>query len=195
MITLPILPFEVSALEPVIDTTTINIHYGKHHQTYVDKLNPLLQDTPFASLSLEEIITQAPAGPIFNNAAQVWNHTFYRNCLRALQEENIPGKVLLDTIVAKRGSFDAFKEAFSTSALNNFGSGRTWLVKTADGQLDIVNTSNAGCPLTQSMTPLLTIDIWEHAYYLQYQNRRVEYIQKRWTLVNRDFVEQCHSDD
>ncbi len=195
MITLPSLPYVLSALAPIIDEATLTIHYGKHHQTYVDKLNGLLPETEFMSLTLEEIIKKAPAGPLFNNAAQVWNHTFYRNCLRAPQEENFPGWSLWDLIVAKRWSFDIFKESFSTSALNNFGSGWTWLIKTTDGQLDIVNTSNAWCPLTQDMTPLLTIDIWEHAYYLQYQNRRVEYIQKWRSIVNWDFVGKCYSND
>lgn len=190
MISLPPLPFDISALEPVLDAKTLDIHYGKHHQTYVDKLLLLIQDTPFATLSLDEIITQAPAGPIFNNAAQIWNHSFYWNCLHSVQEENMPSWILGEALVAKRGSLDAFKEVFSTSALNNFGSGWTRLVKNSEWTLEIINTSNAWCPLTDWFIPLLTIDIWEHAYYLQYQNRRAEYIQKWWSIVNWEFVEK-----
>jgi Fe-Mn family superoxide dismutase len=143
MFTLPALPFEKDALLPVIDVNTLDFHYGKHHQTYVDKLNGLVPGTEFESLSLEEIIVKAPAGPIFNNAAQIWNHSFYRNCLRAPKENNLPSETLLATIVAQRGSFDSFKETFSTSALNNFGSGWTRLVRNSEGKLEIVNTSNA----------------------------------------------------
>ncbi len=190
MFTLPPLPFEKTALNPVIDSNTLDFHYGKHHQTYVDKLNGLVPGTEFEALSLEEIITKAPAGPIFNNAAQIWNHSFYRNCLRTPKESNLPSEMLLAAIVAQRGSFESFKESFSTSALNNFGSGWTRLVRNAEWKLEIINTSNAGSPLTTWVTPLLTIDIWEHAYYLQYQNRRAEYIEKRWTIVNWEFVEK-----
>lgn len=193
MFTLAPLPFEKTALAPVIDATTIDFHYGKHHQTYVDKLNGLVPWTEFEALSLEEIISKAPAGPMFNNAAQIWNHTFYRNCLQAPRENNVPNEKFLSAIVAQRGSWDLFKEAFSASALNNFGSWWTWLVKNAEWKLEILNTSNAWCPLTSGATPLLTIDIWEHAYYLQYQNRRAEYIEKRWTIVNWEFVEKCNS--
>lgn len=190
MLILPSLPFVKDALLPVIDPTTIDFHYGKHHQAYVDKLNGLVPWTEFETLSLEAIINKAPTGSIFNNAAQIWNHTFYRNCLQAQKENNLPEETLLSAIVAQRGSFDSFKEAFSSSALNNFGSGWTRLVKNAEWKLEILNTSNAWCPLTAGATPLLTIDVWEHAYYLQYQNRRAEYIEKRWTIVNWEFVEK-----
>ena len=194
MFALPLLPFEKTALNPVIDSNTLDFHHGKHHQAYVDKLNGLVPGTEFESLSLEDIIKKAPAGPIFNNAAQIWNHSFYRNCLRAPKESNLPSETLLVAIVAQRGSFESFKEVFSASALNNFGSGWTRLVKNAEWKVEIINTSNAGCPLTTGATPLLTIDIWEHAYYLQYQNRRAEYIEKRWTIVNWEFVEKGYSD-
>lgn len=194
MITLPPLPFEKTALEPIIDSTTLDFHYGKHHQSYVDKLNGLIADSGFKDWELEEIITTAD-GPIFNNAAQIWNHTFYWNCLRAPQANNMPSETLLHAILEKRWTWEWFKEAFSTSAINNFWSGRTWLVKTADGSLGIINTSNAWCPLTTETKPLLTIDVREHAYYLQYQNRRAEYIEKRWTIVNWDFVEKNYSDE
>jgi len=190
MFTLPTLPFEHNALMPVIDANTIDFHYGKHHQTYVDKLNGLIPGTEFEALSLEEIISKAPAGPLLNNAAQIWNHTFYRNCLCAPQEDNMPSETILHAIIAQRWTWDAFKESFSASAVNNFGSGWTRLVKNSEGKLEIINTSNAGCPLSTGATPLLTIDIWEHAYYLQYQNRRAEYIQQRWSLVNWEFVEK-----
>ena len=192
MFTLAPLPFEKTALAPVIDSTTLDFHYGKHHQTYVDKLNVLIADSSFKEWDLEDIITTAD-GPIFNNAAQIWNHTFYWNCLRAPKENNLPDEKLLSAIVAQRGSWDLFKETFSASALNNFGSWWTWLVKNTEWKLEILNTSNAGCPLTVGVTPLLTIDIWEHAYYLQYQNRRAEYIEKRWSIVNWEFVANCHS--
>lgn len=194
MITLPPLPFERTALEPVIDATTIDIHYGKHHQTYVDKLNGLIAESGFKDRELEEIITTAD-GPIFNNAAQIWNHTFYRNCLRAPQEDNMPSETLLHAILEKRWTWEWFKETFSTSALNNFGSWWTRLAKNAEWKLEIINTSNAGCPLTTWATPLLTIDVWEHAYYLQYQNRRAEYIEKRWAIVHWDFVQKNYSDN
>lgn len=193
MFTLPALPFDKTALAPVIDANTIDFHYGKHHQTYVDKLNGLIADSGFKDWILEDIITTAD-GPIFNNAAQLWNHSFYRNCLRAPQENNMPSETLLHAIIAQRWTWDAFKELFSASALANFGSGWTRLVKNAEWQLEIMNTSNAWCPLTTGATPLLTIDIWEHAYYLQYQNRRAEYIEKRWTIVHWDFVGKCHSE-
>lgn len=189
MFTLPPLPFEKNGLLPVIDSNTLDFHYGKHHQAYVDKLNGLIADSGFKDRELEEII-KAADGPIFNNAAQLWNHTFYWNCLRAPQANNMPNEELLHAIIEKRWTWEAFREAFSLSAVNNFGSWRTWLVKKSDWALDIVNTSNAWCPLTADAIPLLTIDIWEHAYYLQYQNRRAEYIEKRWSIVNWEFVEK-----
>lgn len=188
MITLPKLPYEFTALEPVIDAKTVEIHYTKHHQGYVNKINELIQGTEFEFLPLEEIIVKAPAGPIFNNAAQIWNHTFYWQGLRPAQEGNMPQGILLDDIVNTRGSRESFVEKFSASALGNFWSGWTWLVKDEAGALSIVNTSNAATPLTQWLIPMLTIDVREHAYYLGYQNRRVEYIANRWKIINWNAV-------
>ena len=185
MFTLPQLPYKTNALEPVINTETVEIHYGKHHQGYVNKLNELIVGSAFENRNLEEIIKTADWA-IFNNAAQVRNHTFYRHGLQAPQENNEPRGALYDAIVAKRTSFETFKEAMSASAIGNFGSGRTWLVKNTDGSLEIMNTSNAWCPLTTDKTPLVTIDVREHAYYLKYQNRRPEYIENIWKCINWD---------
>ncbi len=183
---LPALPYEKNALEPVISAETLDYHYGKHHQTYVNNLNNLIPGTEFESLSLEEIIKKASGG-IFNNAAQVWNHTFYWNCLSP-NGGGEPTGALADAIKAKWGSFDEFKKAFNQSAATNFGSGWTWLVKTADGGVDIHNTSNAGNPMTDGLTPLLTIDVWEHAYYIDYRNARPKYLDAIWDKVHWDFV-------
>jgi Fe-Mn family superoxide dismutase len=184
--TLPDLPYEKNALEPHISAETLDYHHDKHHATYVTNLNNLIKDTEFADKSLEEIVTSAPAGGIFNNAAQVWNHTFYFNCMSP-DGGGEPGGALADAINAKFGSFADFKQAFTTSAATNFGSGWTWLVL-KDGELEIVNTSNAGCPLTDGMKPLLTVDVWEHAYYIDKRNARPAYLDSWWNLVNWDFV-------
>jgi len=183
---LPPLPYADDALEPTISAETISYHYGKHHQTYVNNLNNLVPGTEFEGLSLEEIIKKASGG-IFNNAAQVWNHTFYWNCLTP-NGQGAPSGDLAAAIDAAFGSFDEFKTKFSTSAATNFGSGWTWLVKNADGSLEIVNTSNAGTPLTSDQTPLLTCDVWEHAYYIDYRNARPKYLEAFWGIVNWDFV-------
>lgn len=183
---LPALPYAKDALAPVISEETIEYHYGKHHQAYVTNLNNLIPGTEFESASLEDIIRKS-SGPIFNNAAQVWNHTFYWNCLKP-NGGGTPTAALAEAINSAFGSFDEFKQKFSTSAATNFGSGWTWLVKNAEGKLEIVNTSNAGCPLTAGQTPLLTIDVWEHAYYIVYRNARPKYIEEFWTIVNWDFV-------
>ncbi|MCG6941481.1 MAG: superoxide dismutase [Fe] [Thiohalocapsa sp.] len=183
---LPPLPYEKNALEPVISAETIEYHYGKHHQAYVNNLNNLIPGTEFENMSLEDIIKNASGG-IFNNAAQVWNHTFYWNCLSP-NGGGEPGGALADAISAKFGSFDEFKKAFSQSAATNFGSGWTWLVKATDGSVDIVNTSNAATPLTDGLTPLLTIDVWEHAYYIDYRNARPKYLESIWEKINWDFV-------
>lgn len=187
MIKLSPLPFETNALEPIIDTATIELHYGKHHQWYVNKLNELIADTGFKDRDLEDIIMSAD-GPIFNNAAQIRNHTFYRDGLNEPRENREPRWDLYDAIVAKRGNFETFQEIMIASAVGNFGSGWTRLVKNEDGSIDIMNTSNAWCPLTSDKKPLLTIDVWEHAYYLKYQNRRIEYVTNIWKCVNRDKV-------
>ena len=184
--TLPDLPYEKNALEPHISAETLDFHHDKHHATYVTNLNNLIKGTEFEDKSLEEIVASAPAGGIFNNAAQVWNHTFYFNCMGP-NAGGEPTGALADAINAKFGSFADFKQAFTTSAATNFGSGWTWLVM-KDGELDIVNTSNAGCPLTDGMKPLLTVDVWEHAYYIDKRNARPAYLESWWNLVNWDFV-------
>jgi len=184
--TLPPLPYPQDALAPHISKETLEFHYGKHHQTYVTNLNNLIAGTEFESASLEEIVKKSSGG-IFNNAAQVWNHTFYWNSLSPKGGGEPSGK-LADAIKAKWGSVADFKDAFNKSAAGNFGSGWTWLVKKADGSLDIVNTSNAATPLTTGDTPLLTCDVWEHAYYIDYRNARPKYLENFWNLVNWEFA-------
>lgn len=184
---LPALPYEKNALEPHISAETLEYHYGKHHAAYVNKLNDAVKGTDLESKSLEDVI-KASSGGVFNNAAQVWNHTFYWNCLSP-NGGGEPSGAIADAIKKKFGSFDTFKEEFTNQAVGNFGSGWTWLVKTADGGVDIVNTSNAETPLTDSsVTPLLTADVWEHAYYIDYRNARPDYMKAFWNLVNWDFV-------
>ncbi|MBN7820925.1 superoxide dismutase [Fe] [Bowmanella sp. Y26] len=186
---LPPLPYEKNALEPHISAETLEYHYGKHHNTYVVKLNGLIEGTEFANKSLEEIVRTSQGG-VFNNAAQIWNHTFYWHSLSP-NGGGEPSGALADAINAKWGSFAAFKEAFNDKAVNNFGSSWTWLVKLADGSLDIVNTSNAGTPLTEAgVTPLMTVDLWEHAYYIDYRNLRPKYMEGFWALINWDFAAQ-----
>lgn len=186
--TLPELPYAMDALEPTISKETLEFHYGKHHQTYVTNLNNLVPGTEFENMSLEEIVKAAPAGGVFNNAAQVWNHTFYWNCM-APNAGGAPAGALGDAINAAFGSFDEFKAKFSTSGATNFGSGWTWLVKNADGSVEIVNTSNAGSALTNAdQTPLMVCDVWEHAYYIDYRNARPKYLEAFWGLVNWNFV-------
>jgi len=186
--TLPDLPYPENALEPHISAETLQFHYKKHHATYVDKLNGLIPGTEFESASLEDIIKKASGG-IFNNGAQVWNHTFYWNCLSP-NGGGAPSGDLASAIDQAFGSFDDFKARFSESAVNNFGSGWTWLVENADGALEIVNTSNAANPMTDGKQPLLTCDVWEHAYYVDYRNARPKYVEAFWDLVNWDFVAQ-----
>lgn len=185
--TLPALPYALDALSPIISQETLEYHYGKHHQSYVTNLNNLIPGTEFENASLEEIIKKASGG-IFNNAAQIWNHTFYWNSLTPKSSGKPSGK-LADAINAKWGSFEKFQEAFAKSAAGNFGSGWTWLVKKADGSVDIVNTSNAATPLTTTDKPLLTIDVWEHAYYIDYRNARPKYIESFWKIINWDFAQ------
>jgi superoxide dismutase, Fe-Mn family len=184
--TLPALPYAKDALAPHISAETLDFHYGKHHQTYVTNLNNLIKGGEFDNATLEEIVKKS-AGGIFNNAAQIWNHTFYWNSL-APATGGKPAGALAAAIDAKYGSFDAFKEAFNKSALGNFGSGWTWLVKKADGTVDIVNTTNAATPLTTTDTPLLTCDVWEHAYYIDYRNSRANYLGGWWALANWEFA-------
>ncbi len=184
--TLPALPYAMDALAPHISAETLEFHYGKHHKTYVDNLNNLIKGTEFENASLEEIVKKSSGG-VFNNAAQVWNHTFYWNGLKP-NGGGAPTGALADAINAKWGSFDAFKEAFTKCAVTTFGSGWAWLVKTPAGELDLVSTSNAATPLTTDNKALLTCDVWEHAYYVDYRNARPKYVEAFWNLVNWDFV-------
>ena len=185
--TLPALPYAIDALAPHISKETFEYHHGKHHQAYVTNLNNLVPGTEFAGLALEDIIRKASGG-IFNNAAQVWNHTFFWSSMKP-GGGGEPKGALATAINAKWGSFAAFKEAFAKSAVGNFGSGWTWLVKKTDGSVDIVNTSNAGTPLTGADKPLLTIDVWEHAYYVDYRNARPKFVETFLTsLANWDFA-------
>lgn len=184
---LPALPYEKNALEPHISSETLDFHHGKHHNTYVVKLNGLIGGTEFEGKSLEEIIKSSTGG-VFNNAAQIWNHTFYWNSLSP-NGGGEPTGAVADAINTAFGSFSAFQEKFNEMAVNNFGSSWTWLVKKADGSLDIVNTSNAATPITEEgLTPLITVDLWEHAYYIDYRNVRPDYLKGFWALVNWEFA-------
>ncbi len=185
-IELPPLPFERTALEPHISGETIDYHYGKHHKAYVDNLNKMIAGTEFESMPLEDIIRKSQ-GAMFNNAAQVWNHTFYWNCLKPNAGGEPSGK-LADAIGKAFGSFDKFKEQFSDLAVKTFGSGWAWLVQRADGGLALVSTQNAVTPLTSDDIPLMTCDVWEHAYYIDYRNARPKYVEAFWSLVNWDFA-------
>lgn len=184
---LPALPYDPKALEPVISAKTIEFHYGKHHQAYVNNLNNLLPGSGFENASLEEIILKS-SGPIFNNAAQVWNHTFYWNCLKPAGGGQPRGK-LLEAIEKEFGSFQDFSAKFTQAAVSLFGSGWAWLVMNPEGKLQIIQEPNAGNPMTKGMVPLLTFDVWEHAYYLDYQNRRPDHIAALWSLVDWKAVE------
>lgn len=187
-IQLPPLPYEMDALAPHISRETIEYHYGKHHKAYVDNLNKLIPGTEFEGKDLEYIVKHAPQGPIFNNAAQVWNHTFYWHSLSP-KSGKIPTDALAGAIEKTFGSFEAFKEQFTKIAIGTFGSGWAWLVKKSDGSLEIQSTSNAQTPLTQSnIKPLLTCDVWEHAYYIDYRNARPQYLENFWALVNWEFA-------
>jgi Fe-Mn family superoxide dismutase len=183
---LPALPYGTNRLVPFISEETLEFHHGKHHQTYVTNLNNLIVGTEFETSSLEEIILKSSGG-IFNNAAQVWNHTFYWNSL-APDAGGEPTGALADAINAQFGSFAQFKEEFTKCAVTTFGSGWAWLVKNTDGSLALVSTSNAGCPLTTGQKPLLTCDVWEHAYYVDYRNARPKYLEAFWSLVNWEFA-------
>jgi len=184
---LPELPYGMDALQPHVSKETLEFHYGKHHQAYVTNLNNLIKGTEFENASLEDIIKKSSAG-IFNNSAQVWNHTFFWHSMKP-GGGGAPSGALAAAIDKKWGSFDAFKDAFTKSAVGNFGSGWTWLVKKADGAVDIVNTSNAGTPLTTADRALLTLDVWEHAYYIDYRNRRPDFVAAfLGNLANWDFA-------
>lgn len=183
---LPKLPYAIDALEPYISKRTIEFHYGKHHQAYVNNLNNLVVGTEFENATLEEII-QKSSGGIFNNSAQIWNHTFYWDCLKP-NGGGIPTGKLLEATNKSFGSFDEFKQKFSTAATTLFGSGWAWLVKNNDDSLEIIQESNAGNPLRKGLTPLLTCDVWEHAYYIDQQNKRPDYIAAFWNVVDWDAV-------
>ena len=186
---LPQLPYAKDALAPHMSAETFDYHYAKHHQAYVTNLNNLIKGTEYENLDLEAIIKKAPAGGIYNNSAQVWNHTFFWNCMKP-NGGGAPGGALAAAINAKWGSLDAFKTAFQTSAVGNFGSGWTWLVKKADGSVNIVNMGAAGTPLTTGDKALLCVDVWEHAYYIDYRNMRPKYVETfLGSLVNWSFAE------
>ncbi len=183
---LPELPYAMDALVPHISQETLAFHYGKHHQTYVTNLNNLVAGTEFEGQSLERIVERSTGG-VFNNAAQIWNHTFYWHSLSPNGGGN-PTGALADAITKDFGSVDAFKEQFEKCAVTTFGSGWAWLVKNPDGSLALVSSSNAACPLTDGQIPLLTCDVWEHAYYIDYRNARPQYLKAFWSLVNWDFA-------
>lgn len=184
---LPQLPYEKKALEPFISEKTLDFHYGKHHQAYVTNLNNLIAGTDFESMDLETIILKSEGG-VFNNAAQVWNHTFYFEAFSPKPLKQPEGK-LLNLIEDKFSSFDEFKGLFSKAAATLFGAGWAWLVLNKEGELEIVQTSNAENPLTKGLKPLMTCDVWEHAYYLDVQNKRPDYIQNFWEILNWEVVE------
>jgi Fe-Mn family superoxide dismutase len=183
---LPALPYAKDALAPHISAETIEFHYGKHHQTYVTNLNNLVPGTEFEGLSLEEIVKKSSGG-IFNNAAQIWNHTFYWNSLSP-NGGGEPTGGLANAIDRTFGSFEKFKEEFTKTAVTTFGSGWAWLVKNQNGGLELVSTSNAATPLTAGQTPILTCDVWEHAYYIDFRNLRPKYLEAFWALVNWEFA-------
>jgi Fe-Mn family superoxide dismutase len=183
---LPPLPYDKQALAPHISAETLEFHHDKHHAAYVTNLNNLIPNTEFAEMPLEEIVRKS-SGAIFNNASQVWNHTFYWNCL-APQAGGEPKGALAKAIQTSFGGFAEFKEAFTKAAVGTFGSGWMWLVRGADGKLELVSTGNAGTPLTLGKKALLTCDVWEHAYYIDYRNARPKYVEAWWNVVNWDFV-------
>ncbi|HVT37104.1 MAG TPA: Fe-Mn family superoxide dismutase [Nevskiaceae bacterium] len=186
-LTFPDLPWPREALEPHMSRETLDYHYGKHHKAYVDTGNKLIAGTEFENMAIEDIIKKS-SGKIFNNAAQVWNHTFFWNCLTP--KAAAPGKKITDALVKQFGGLDDFKKQFTETAMGTFGSGWAWLVKNADGSLAIVSTTGAGNPMTAGQKPLLTCDVWEHAYYIDYRNARATFLEHFWALVNWSFVEK-----
>ena len=189
MIELPKLPYKRDALEPHISQKTIDFHYGQHHAGYVKNLNNLIEGSPFENMDLEAIVRKSE-GSIFNNAAQVWNHTFYWHCMTP-EENTTPQAILLKSIERDFGSYDNFKQLFIKQAATLFGSGWLWLVADKNGKLSLLQTSNADTPLIQEeLTPLLTCDVWEHAYYLDQQNQRLAYLNEFWQIINWRFVEK-----
>lgn len=188
---LPSLPYSKDALTPHMSAETFEFHHGKHHKAYVDNLNKLIQGTEFENMDLESIIKKS-SGPIFNNAAQVWNHTFFWNCM-APKAGGEPTGELADAINKEFGSFQAFKEKFSDVSVKQFGSGWGWLVLNKNGKLECLSTANAQNPMTEGHTPLLTCDVWEHAYYIDYRNRRPDFLSAFWNIVNWTFVAENYS--
>ena len=188
---LPELPYALDALAPVMSADTLNYHYGKHLQTYLDNVNRMIEGTPFADMKLKDMITKAQ-GALYNNAAQAFNHIIFFNQLPPTPTTISP--LLTQALVARFGSVDAFKSEFSNAAATLFGSGWVWLALDANNVLQIVPEPNAGNPITRNMRPLMCIDVWEHAYYLDYQNRRGDYIKNFWNLVNWDYIEKRMQD-
>ena len=186
-LTLPELPYARDALEPHMSAETLDFHHGKHHKTYVDTANKLINGTEYEQMPLEEIITKS-SGKLFNQTAQIWNHSFFWHCLTP--EQKPPGKKITDALVREFGGIEDFKKQFTETAVGTFGSGWAWLVRKADGSLAATSTSNAGTPLTSGDRALLTCDVWEHAYYIDYRNARPKYLEAFWSLVNWEFVEQ-----
>ena len=185
-IELPRLQYAYDALEPVISKNTLEFHHDKHHAAYVNNLNKLIEGTEFENSDIVDIIMKAKGG-MFNNAAQVWNHTFYFNQF-GKDKADKPKDQLLEAIIASFGSFEEFKEKFSVAAKTLFGAGWAWLVKNPNGSLDIIQTTNAANPLTEGLIPILTCDVWEHAYYLDYQNKRPDYVSNFWTIIDWEIV-------
>ena len=185
--TLPELPYAREALEPHMSRETLEYHYGKHHKTYVDVANKLIVGTEFENASLEEAVKKS-SGKLFNNVAQIWNHTFFWNSLTPKQAA--PGKKLADALVKQFGGIDDFKKLFTETAIGTFGSGWAWLVQKPDGSLAVTSTSNAATPLTTADKALLTCDVWEHAYYVDYRNARATYLDHYWSLANWAFAEK-----
>lgn len=185
---LPELPYSKTALQPHISSETLEFHHGKHHKAYVTKLNELIKGTEFENKSLDEIIKKAQ-GPVFNNAAQHWNHSFFWNCMSP-QGGGTPTGQIAELINKKFGNFDKFKEEFSKLAVGNFGSGWTWIVKGSNGDIELINTGNADNPMKHGKKALLTLDVWEHAYYIDYRNARPDFVKAFWNLTNWNFVNQ-----
>lgn len=184
---LPDLPYAMDALEPAMSKETLEYHYGKHHASYVKKLNGFIGEDPVAENSIEDIILNAPEGAVFNNAAQVWNHTFFWNCMSP-EGGGAPEGPLAEAVDKTFGSFDQFKEKFKSAAASHFGSGWVWLVKSNDGKLQVISTPNAQNPMREGATPLLTCDVWEHAFYIDYRNDKGKYVDNFWSVVDWDFV-------
>ncbi len=186
---LPELPYSIDALKPQISSETLEYHYGKHHKAYVDKLNELIEGTKLANSSLEEIVKSAEPGPLLNNSGQHWNHSFYWKSMSP-KGGGEPKGAVSDAIKKGFGDFASFKKKFSDAAAGHFGSGWAWLVRAKDGSVQVISTHDAGCPIREGQTPILTCDVWEHAYYIDYRNARPKYVEAWWNLVNWDFANE-----